>query len=98
MPGKESGRWVSKVDTRSTTTPSSRGSWWPPIFLWRASWWSPTSRERARASWNLAVSGLDTFTYWLGNWLGDALVLVGGAVCVNFMLRGGARRVLQAVM
>ena len=47
----------------------------------------PYVRERARGLRNLlAVSGLDTFTYWLGNWLGDALVLVGGAVCVVFML------------
>ena len=47
----------------------------------------PYVRERARGLRNLlAVSGLDTFTYWLGNWLGDALILVGGAVCVVFML------------
>jgi len=47
----------------------------------------PYVRERARGLRNLlAVSGLDTFTYWLGNWLGDALVLVGGSVCVVFML------------
>ena len=47
----------------------------------------PYVRERARGLRNLlAVSGLDTFTYWLGNWLSDALVLVGGAVCVVFML------------
>ena len=47
----------------------------------------PYVRERARGLRNLlAVSGLDTFTYWLGNWLSDALVLVGGSVCVVFML------------
>ena len=47
----------------------------------------PYVRERARGLRNLlAVSGLDTLTYWLGNWLSDALVLVSGAVCVVFML------------
>ena len=77
----------SKVSTRRATTYSSPGSWWAPIFLWRASWWSPTSASAAMESADLlAVSGLDTFTYWLGNWLGDALVLAGGSVCVVFML------------